>query len=75
MRYYPDLMLLFYFRGVFVSFAVRYAHGGDSKPVLQPCLASLTGHGKDRCDVAELFTPSSLRSGSCKAAAMPGGHA
>ena len=41
MRYYPDLMLLFYFCGVFISFAVRYAHGGDSKPVLQPCLVSL----------------------------------
>ena len=75
MRYYPDLMLLLYLSGVFFSFAVRYALGREPKPVLQPCLMSLTGHGKDRCDVAELFTPTSLRVGSCKAASMPGGHA
>ena len=49
--------------------------GADSNPVLQSCLMSLTGHGKDRCDVAELFTPTTFRLGSCKAASMPGGHA
>ena len=71
----PGPHALALFCGVFISFAVRYALGGNSNPVLQPCLVSLTGHGKDRCDVAELFTPTSFRLGSCKAASMPGGHA